>query len=77
MGAGRSGPHDVRAGIPTYIKIRYLMFNITNIFNLAQTSALLTSDLRLFDPIWEENRICVALKNVAPSVITALVAIGQ
>jgi hypothetical protein len=53
------------------------MFNITNIFNLAHTSALLTSDLRLFDPIWEENRICVALKNVAPSVITALVAIGQ
>jgi penicillin-binding protein 1A len=50
------------------------MLNITNIDNLAQTSALLTSDLRLFDPIWEENRICVALKNVAPSVITALVA---
>jgi penicillin-binding protein 1A len=47
---------------------------IKAIDGLPQSSALLTHNLGLFDAIGEENRISVTLPDVAPSVITALVA---
>jgi len=54
--------------------VRSTMLRISAIKNLSQTSALLTSDLSLVDPIWEENRICIPLREVAPAVIAALIA---
>ncbi len=50
------------------------MFYVNAINNFSQTSALLTSDSSLFDSIWEENRICIPLREVAPSVVDALIA---
>jgi penicillin-binding protein 1A len=54
--------------------VRSAKLRIGAIKNLSQTSALLTSDFRLLDSIWEENRICISLGKVAPSVIAALIA---
>src|ERR1700733_10453228 len=50
------------------------MLRIDAIKNLSQTSVLLTNDLCLLDSIWEENRICIPLREVAPTVVDALIA---
>jgi penicillin-binding protein 1A len=50
------------------------MVRLSTIQNLPQTSVLLTSNSGLFCPLWEENRICIPLKEIAPSVVVALIA---
>jgi penicillin-binding protein 1A len=50
------------------------MLPIDAIRNLPQTSVLLTGDLSLFDSIWEENRICIPIHQIASSVVRALIA---
>src|ERR1700735_515376 len=50
------------------------MLRVDAISTFSQTSVLLTNDLSLFDSIWEENRICVPLREVAPPVVDALIA---
>jgi penicillin-binding protein 1A len=50
------------------------VLQLNSIKHLPQASALLTSDSRLFSSIWEENRSCISLREVASSVVHALIA---
>jgi len=47
---------------------------LRDVGSLAQTSALLTSDGRLLAPVFEQNRICVPLNDMAEPVLRGLIA---
>lgn len=50
------------------------MVRLNSVQTLPQTSVLITRSGELLSPVWEENRVSVSIRSIAPSVLTALFA---